>query len=330
MNAVEILVLHYLNGKDESYELNQSFWKERYSANINKIVNHLARKDYIKLDVDAEKSLNTLKVDELKSILKNNQLPVSGKKKDLINRVIESADTETYIQKLKKVWLPTEQGKETINTTDYLMYAHRNLSQYVTVVDAYESKKNNPQLNDKEILIHCLENSYNYQRETTRFSRNLVFPLWEASKICRSYEDYYGQYIFLVKSCVSNFSSQEQYSMDYLLQDFDYFMDTYKIPEVMTKDLKIVLSTNSEYNDELFTNIDDAINSLEIKSIFTPSEIKDSIQFSMNLDEESLIRLYKKVFTRSGGNKTSSRKSPQKSKNSIFGTLTSIYNKFKS
>lgn len=329
MNAIEILVLHYLNGKDESYELNQSFWKERYSANINKIVNHLVRKGYINLDVDVEKSLNTLKVDELKSILKDNQLPVSGKKKDLINRVIESADIETYLQELNKVWLPTEKGEEIINTTDYLMYAHRNLSQYVTVVDAYEIKKSKPQLNDKDILIHCLENSYNYQRETTRFSRSLVFPLWEASKICRSYEDYYGQYIFLVKSCVSNFSSQEQYSMEYLLQDFDYFMDTYKIPEVMTKDLKIVLSTNSEYNDELLTNVENAISSLELQTIFTDSEIKNSIQYSMNLDEESLISLYKKVFIRSGGNKSSSRKSPQKSKNTIFGTLTAIYNKFK-
>ncbi|WP_161877898.1 SAP domain-containing protein [Alkalibacterium sp. MB6] len=328
MNAVDILVLHYLSDKDETYELNQSFWKDRYSANINKIVNQLVRKGYIKLEVDVEKSLNTLKVDQLKSILKANELPVSGKKKDLINRIKDAADVETYISKLNKVWLPTERGKEVINNTDYLMYTHRNLSSFMTVVDAFNTKRNNPQLNDKEVLIHSLESSYNYSQETSRFKRNLVFPLWEASKICRNYDDYYGQFLFLVRSCVSNFSSQETLSMEYLLQDFDYFMDTYKIPEMVTNDLKILLSVNPEYTDQLYSVIEESIKSLDLKTVFTASEIKDSINFSMDMDENNLINTYKEVFSRSGGKKTPHKKTA-KSKKSIFETLGSIYDRLK-
>ncbi|MCC5889891.1 MAG: SAP domain-containing protein, partial [Alkalibacterium sp.] len=267
--------------------------------------------------------------DELKSILKKNQLPVSGKKNDLIIRISESADIETYEDTLKKVWLPTEQGEEIIESTDYIMYTHRNLSNYITVVDAYNTKKRNPNLSDKEILLQSLENAYKYEVETSRYNRNLVFPLWEASKVCRNYEDFYGQYIFLIKSCVSNFSSQEKISMDYLLLDFDYFLDTYKIPEIVTKDLKMLLTTNAEYKAEISSNIDESISSLDLVSIFTASEIKDSITFSMNLDEDNLISLYKKVFNRSGGKKSSSRNKSSKNKKSIFSSLNSIYNKFK-
>lgn len=302
MNGIDILVLHYLNGKDETYELNQSFWTFSYSANIEKIVKKLINKNYINLDFDLEKSLSSCKVPELKEILKSNDLPVSGKKIDLIERIIESADKQKYQHLLKKVWVPSSEGKKIIHDTDFIMYAHRHLTQYVNINDVYNSYLSNTSESNKDILIASVNKTLKFNGKTSTYPVGISYALWDLSKVCRFYKDEYGQFNYLVKACVSSFVSRtEPELMDYMFSEFSYFYNEFKIPSVFIDDLKMVLSSNNEYSASLEQIVIATANQSKGVNYFSAAEILKIIYASLQMDDESIMSIYEKSYKRRGG-----------------------------
>ena len=346
MNGVDVLVLHYLNGKDENYELNQVFWKERYSANINRIVEKLIRLDYVTLDTDIEKSLSNLKVPDLKEILKENDLKLSGNKKDLINRIISEGNITAYQKYLKKVWVPTKKGKQLITDTGAVFYAHSKLNHYSNVIDVYKLVENNPNLSEKEILIKSVNDLIKFNGRTSSYDINITYPLWELSKVCRDYDDDYGQFNYLVKSCVSSFitDSNEEF-FAYLLDNFDYFVSSHKIPEVVINDLKLSISSHEDRLSLLAPLINSYTYELNKIHFFDPYDIQEIILASLKKDDERFLDMYTNVFERAGG-KTPKKTKPLKNVaielhekqseenellpiNHLINKVTSIFRRFK-
>ena len=86
--------------ENNNLELTNSIIKIDYDFNSKYIKNLVVKEGYIKDTVDVkkeEKYLNSLKVNELKDILKNNNLTVTGNKYQLIKRIIEYVPAKTII-----------------------------------------------------------------------------------------------------------------------------------------------------------------------------------------------------------------------------------------
>lgn len=334
MNGIDILVLHYLNGKNESYELNQSFWTFSYSANVAKIVKKLISNNYIALDFDLEKSLKSCKVPELKEILKSNGLPVSGRKDELIDRIIESADRNTYQNVLKKVWLLSPEGEKLVNDTDFIMYAHRHLSSHVNINDVYNEYLLNKSVPQKDILIKSVNKTIKFNGKTSSYPVMISYALWDLSKVCRYYKDDYGQFDYLVKACVSSFNARgESYHLEYMLSEFEYFYNEFKISPVFTDDLKMVLANNDEYSSNLATLIDSIVKSTKGVHYFSSNEILQIITSSLEMDDEALMSVYEKAYIRKGGKIKPTKNTPLKEiayqQQKETGLISKIFNIFR-
>lgn len=129
---VEILMIacceRYVEGQSEF----PGFWTYKYDMAVPKqVLDHVADLGFVILE-SPFKSLNSLKVGELKDVLKEKSLPVSGKKDELIER-IKSNCTESEIEPLVvRHYTPSESGSKAVKDNDYIPFLHSN-SRHVSV-----------------------------------------------------------------------------------------------------------------------------------------------------------------------------------------------------
>ena len=111
----EICFLNYINGLNHSNNL-PDYWKYNYGINPNIVVSKLITSGLLEFKVNIEKNISILTVPQLKEVLKDNNLPVKGKKSDLIKRILGNIDT-SYLEKQfpEKRFLLTKKGEELID-----------------------------------------------------------------------------------------------------------------------------------------------------------------------------------------------------------------------
>lgn len=101
--------------ENKNLELTNSIIKIDYDFNSEYIMNLVVKEGYIEDTVDVkkeEKYLKSLKVNELKDILKNNNLTLTGNKSELIKRIIEYVPAKTI---MKTDYQITQKGYAFIN-----------------------------------------------------------------------------------------------------------------------------------------------------------------------------------------------------------------------
>lgn len=120
----EIVLLEWLNGKTIDTKP-PGYFEYTFGLNATKSRNSLIEEGYLK-EASPKDSLKSLKVNELKNILKENELKVSGNKSNLITRIQESLsdeETKKYIQQTSLVL--TELGENTLVEYYYIVPAHK-------------------------------------------------------------------------------------------------------------------------------------------------------------------------------------------------------------
>mgnify|MGYP000900637779 CR=1 FL=1 len=140
----EILLLDYCE-KGEYPEPKSGYpgfwWFEYGIRNVGERLKSLEERNYIKIGKAGE-SLKGLTVVSLKEILKRNDLPVSGKKANLIKRVAENISEEELIKSgVKRKYCLTDLGKDELKENEYVPYMHKNRSQTVET-DNYKNDFN--------------------------------------------------------------------------------------------------------------------------------------------------------------------------------------------
>lgn len=83
---------------------------------LEKLRKKAIKENYMR-ESDAQESLSTLKVPELKEILREHSLPVSGRKKELIERIADNISTDNYPPK-RPFYVITASGKEIIERNE--------------------------------------------------------------------------------------------------------------------------------------------------------------------------------------------------------------------
>ncbi|MBR3494457.1 MAG: SAP domain-containing protein [Clostridia bacterium] len=124
----EIILLEYCSkGKypKPTFGYPGFWWFEYGIRDVGHALESLEKRGFIRWQSKSE-SLYNLNVDELKIILKNNILPVSGKKSDLIKRIIiKIPENKLNVPSYAIKYVLTDLGKDELADNGYVPYMHR-------------------------------------------------------------------------------------------------------------------------------------------------------------------------------------------------------------
>lgn len=171
----EILMLSYA----EKYRVNETnfpqFWLHYGINNPGHLLSSLADRGFINT-ASVESTLNACKLTDLKNILKKYNLKLTGKKADLIERLIQNIS----IDELKSlftnpIYSLTEKGKSELNNNSYITYVHKKT---FCIIDIWQAnillhENANLSINDlnwqylnKECMEHFVNHDFGLYRNT--------------------------------------------------------------------------------------------------------------------------------------------------------------------
>lgn len=123
----EIVLLAWLVGKDKNSKY-PGYYEFRYGVNALKSTGKLFNEGYFTNSSPLE-SCSSLKLPQLKEILKSKDLKVSGKKNDLIKRIEENFTSDEISQYIENTAFKlTLKGQEVLDEYYYIVPAHKSSS----------------------------------------------------------------------------------------------------------------------------------------------------------------------------------------------------------
>lgn len=116
----EIILLDWCNGTLEN-KLFPQYFKYNYDVDGRKSVQKLINQEFLEYG-SYNNQIESLKVKELKELLANNNLTSTGKKADLIKKIIES---DIKVNNLPNSYVLTFKGRETVKDYEHIILAHK-------------------------------------------------------------------------------------------------------------------------------------------------------------------------------------------------------------
>lgn len=148
----EICFLNYINGLNHSNNL-PDYWKYYYGINPNIVVPKLIKSGLLEFKIDIEKNISLLTVPQLKDLLKNNDLPVTGNKPDLVTRILGNIDVSYLKSKFpEKRFVLTKSGKDLIDK-HYLLIVNQKENYNFNNNDILEIYQKFPNMDNKNRLV---------------------------------------------------------------------------------------------------------------------------------------------------------------------------------
>lgn len=123
----ELIMLEYAPSFKTSNNTFQQFWYYQYSVTEpQSLLDSLFVRGFIEIG-DLKSALQKLKLPEIKEELKLLNQKVSGKKDELIIRLLENGDVDYLNRKFKeRYYVLTEKGEQELKENQYVSYLHRN------------------------------------------------------------------------------------------------------------------------------------------------------------------------------------------------------------
>lgn len=268
--GTDVLILHYINKNSRASELNQNFWKEKYYNDNEKSLQRLLEGGYIEYREDCFTSLNKLKVDELKNILQSEDLKTTGKKAELIERIINTASLSNYQEYIKKERVITSKGSEIVNSTDFVYLLHDYNMGYPC--DVYNCYLSNKELNKVDLVIKFIESKCTFEKEIHEYSIH-PFLYSQLAEILIKYNAKDKALYYLLKACFEYLSS---YTLNYSTDTLKRFKEHVKRIDFYTNKMKILLEANFDLKNNLTAYYQELTN-LYTLHYFTDEEIESLI-----------------------------------------------------
>lgn len=165
LNALEVLFMHFVHERKETEVTNSSQWLHRYSTNPNTLINSLTKNNVIRKTKDLDVLLPDLKVPELKDILRNNNLKISGNKPNLIERIIQNSDKiDIDLSQYSSVYVVTDEYEDLLAETKFIQYFDR--MGIIDIFDAYDYYLKYPNKSSENIVIDILNKKLNSVTDT--------------------------------------------------------------------------------------------------------------------------------------------------------------------
>lgn len=171
----EILAIEYAEKYYTDEESFPDFWWYECGVNdVKALLNRLMDKGYISVG-SLNDSLQLYKVDELKQVLREYGLKVSGNKTNLIKRLVENIQEEELRTLFPHAsYKTTEKGKEAILYDEYVLYAHTHQFEGINIYSLNQMLNGQTQ-NYKEVVwehlvleseLHLYDEDFGLYRNT--------------------------------------------------------------------------------------------------------------------------------------------------------------------
>lgn len=152
LDAVEVLFLHYVNGKTAEEALQHDFWLTEYNRDPQHLLNQLINTGAVYQSDDLSVTLTKFTVPVIKDLLKNSGIKVSGNKKDLIARVKEHQEfIDVTALDINGVYVIDDSLSTLLHDTVFINYI--SLHGPISIHEAYSYYTAHPDLNASEIII---------------------------------------------------------------------------------------------------------------------------------------------------------------------------------
>jgi len=293
----EILALHYA----EKYYLDknefQQFWFYQYGiTNVQTLLNSLLERGFLQVG-GLQPILKKQKVVDLKEILKNYDLKRTGKKAELINRILDSVpECELNKSFPRRTYALTEKGKESLKEGAYVPYIHRNNIEDLDIWKLNKLVHKPPYMPyrdkiwgylNKCSIKHSSKNDFGLYRNCRSKMAALLF---EENKI-KDALSLFAEVIFIDLSGVGNGFNPE-YDIDFD-NFFPYENSMVTIPPGIISDL-VDCQNKLEYSDAelkmaLFERME------KLKMPFHPFTVEECVQiviFERDQNIEALHKIY--------------------------------------
>lgn len=183
LDAVEVLFLHYADGKTKEEALQHDFWLTEYNRRPENLLDNMVKAGAVYPSCDLSVTLTKFTVPIIKDLLKKSGIKVSGNKNDLIERVKQH---EKFIDltglKLTPVYVVHNSFETFLHDTVFINYI--SLHGPVTIDESYSYYLNHPDMTPSEIIIALHEE---------KIAENLSKPnKYEAVKCHHLLSDYYS------------------------------------------------------------------------------------------------------------------------------------------
>lgn len=156
LTAIEVLYLHYVNGKNKRDAFQHDFWSTEYNHSPEHLLNRLLRIGAIYESHHPIYTLTQFTVPIIKDLLKKSGIKVSGSKKELIERAALHSDVlDMTGLDLQSVYVVTEPYESFLQETAFINYI--NFHGPISIGEAYEYYLNHPDKSPSEIIIDVHE-----------------------------------------------------------------------------------------------------------------------------------------------------------------------------
>lgn len=147
--------MQLVNKKEARKINNYGMWRDVYSTDPKDILNSLLKKKVIFEDTKKETLYAQLKVSDLKELLRQNSLKLSGKKSELIERLIEN-DVDVDVDKhlISPIYAVSDDYIELADNTEFIMFFHNRY--FIDIFDAYDYYLKHPDLSNHELIINIM------------------------------------------------------------------------------------------------------------------------------------------------------------------------------
>jgi len=297
----EVLVLSYAPKFYVGPNNFQGFWWFKFGVrDVNKYLRSLCERSYLTVGTVRD-ALENEKATALKEVLKVHGLKVSGKKADLVQRLVDEVPEEELNQHFhKKPYVLTEKGNNVLKQEAYIPYIHNHRIQDLDIWSLSKMVHEPPYMSYRDKIWGYLDHS------GLEHVRNHKYGLY---RNCRFEMSGFVEEEGKTDTAFSLLAEVICYDLSGLNNGFGTeFMDTYSksffpykesiatmtpgITNRVAKYQKDLELSDHELKQQLLVNIEKI--QLPFR-LFTTEECADIVLMEMHNDEENLIKLYAKA-----------------------------------
>lgn len=297
LSPEEILMLALTDEKDTSNDFFPGYWEYTYNVNPQILFTQLVNRGFYTKEKSLLLTLKRKTVEELKEILRENNLKVSGKKQELVDRILnELSEKQLNSIKLIEVYKINDTAKEILANNEHILFFH-NSPMEISIYTAHDFKNKNPNFSPIEIARHLgeIQAKRHISNGNWGLYRNLKHSLSEIEMTVQNFEDALTllfEVCYIDLSGISN-SFDPEFMEIYEKSFFPYTKSSCTLaPGIVNKIRKLKVKFNLS---------DIELKNLFVKSmanyqipfhLFTKEESADVLIAEINHDEEQLKHIY--------------------------------------
>lgn len=294
----EILLLSYAPKYRIEEQSFPGFWWYRYGVkDVHQCLQSLLSRGFLTVG-SLQSAMENETVANLKSILRQKELKVSGKKADLIKRLLETVPQEELSKVFSKhTYELTATGADAFNKEKHILYIHRHSLEDLNIWSLTEMVQNHPDLSYRDIIWRYLnERSIGHFKEGAYgLYRNCRLSMSEfvrgEGKIDTAFS-LLTEVISYDLSGLSNGFTKEHLGI-YARNFFPYEESVVTVAPGITS-LVAEYKESKEYTDDkLRQNLLTGLGKFQLPfRVFSPKECVDIVLMEINGDKEGLKSIY--------------------------------------